>query len=187
MLLSVFQCIGQTPQQGIVPLKLSVVPRLRIPGRAPGVSERVRVCCLFYVWKRKRTQTADTMADAHLCPGPGIGYGNSPINAGLWRSFRAHRKKGLFIIGSIKLSLLLFWVFLFEKYSPTQKKIKIPLPFYFFLEMGTEKKWKAPALQVLPLLTIWYVYKFRSRLNFILEPLFLYTYVRIYLCARIHE
>lgn len=32
MLLSVFQCIGQTPQQGIVPLKMSVVPRLRIPG-----------------------------------------------------------------------------------------------------------------------------------------------------------
>lgn len=45
MLLSVFQCIGQTPQQGIVPLKMSVVPRLRIPGRAPGVSVCVCVAC----------------------------------------------------------------------------------------------------------------------------------------------
>lgn len=148
MPLSVFQCIGQTPQQGIVPLKTSVVPGLRIPDWAPGVRERVHVCFLFYVWKRKCTQTAlvITVADTRLCPGPGIAYGNSQSKAGLWRTFRAHRKERLFI-GSIKLSLLLFWVFLFEKYSPAQKKIKIPLPFYFVLEMGIVKKWKSPALQ----------------------------------------
>lgn len=48
MLLNIFPCTGQTPQQRILQPEMSVVPRLRIPGWVPGVSEHVRVrMCVF--------------------------------------------------------------------------------------------------------------------------------------------
>lgn len=43
MLLNIFPCTGQTPLQRIMQPKMSVVPRLRIPGWVPGVSEHVHV------------------------------------------------------------------------------------------------------------------------------------------------
>lgn len=90
MLLNIFPCTGQTPQQRILQPEMSVVPRLRIPGWVPGVSEhvRVRMCVFPPLYLENETYTGYSSSDlyrggAHLHPSPGVGYRNIQIKAGL--------------------------------------------------------------------------------------------------------
>lgn len=91
MLLNIFPCTGQTPQQRILQPEMSVVPRLRIPGWVPGVSEhvRVRMCVFPPLHLENETYTGYSSSDpyggvcAHLHPSPGVGYRNIQIKAGL--------------------------------------------------------------------------------------------------------